>query len=833
MSKKLQETVSRFSEESSDTLYTTFVDIVTSTGFYVAISGIAAGVLIFAFLIVPAMARIILPPPKDTRLADYLPFAKLLKDGKTLLTRKGTAIQCIEVEGHDSTFLTPGEREAQSLARKNWVDTLSEIGVTIRVFVLREKIDADKNSDHINPVLNKIYHAWNKSFQNSYRNRQIIVISASSSSQKQTINKLGDAVDCTLTALSDYNPRILNQDIEQAEGDLSKLLLSFWGQIISPITKPTPIIDEHVENISEVLTADIVEFGGEEGDIVFQSGRTKRHMAVIGIRKFGDYSEEQMISDLQNIDIEYTLLHLIEPWSKSKATLTLLQQNRMASAIKMSDAVKEQYDVAMEAVEGMDETAQSLSRYSLAIFIYADTIAEVEKATSDVRRICATFGATAIREGVACQASWFSQFPTFEKWPRAYKFFSRNLATLVTLAKMPEGLPRSDWGDGPIALFRTAGGTVYNFQYHVSTEKDAVAHGVTIGPTGGGKTTLMCFLAAMAMRHEKLRTYVFDRYQGAYVFCQAAQGSYITFNSGPSDDNTGNTSLNPFQCQDTDENRHFLRQWLKNISGCEDARSQEEIGLAVSENFDSLTREQRSLRSVFEVCFTPDGKVKEELKKWIDPTLYGDMFNSERDTLDLSTSRLTAFDFTRIFEDENLTRAALSYLMHRIQSTITEYQCPALLFIDETEPMLRHPLFRQYFLVMLQEYRKRGAAVISAFQRPEAISATGMSETIRGQAQTVYFLPNPQAQERDYADWDLSDREWAFITGKLSLSKRLKRAILIKRATGESVVLDVDLSPLGSYINIFSSGRASVRMATDMQKEFGKGWVEHYLNAMK
>src|SRR5690606_34018714 len=123
----------------------------------------------------------------------------------------------------------------------------------------------------------------------------------------------------------------------------------------------------------------------------------------------------------------------------------------------------------------------------------------------------------------------------------------RNMAEWVNLASTPEGLTKSDWGDGPIALFRTAGGSVYNFQFHVSSEKDAVAHGVTIGPTGGGKTTLMCFLTGMAMRHKNLRSYIFDRYYGAYVFCKAADGHYVTFNTNGKEDDASNTMLNPFQ----------------------------------------------------------------------------------------------------------------------------------------------------------------------------------------------------------------------------------------------------------------------------------------------
>jgi type IV secretion system protein VirB4 len=167
--------------------------------------------------------------------------------------------------------------------------------------------------------------------------------------------------------------------------------------------------------------------------------------------------------------------------------------------------------------------------------------------------------------------------------------------------------------------------------------------------------------------------------------------------------------------------------------------------------------------------------------------------------------------------------------MHRIQATIAEMNAPAFIFIDETEPMLRNPMFRAYYLTMLQEYRKRGAAVISAFQRPEAIAQAGMGEAIRGQCQTMFFFPNAQAREEDYADWSLTDTEWGYIKGTLPLSRRLKRSVLVKRATGESVVLDTDLTPLGPYLRVFNSGRESVTLATELQRNFGKDWVKHYV----
>lgn len=798
----------------------------TSPGMVVAsLAGVIAGMTAFTSLTVPAVARAVLPPPKDTRLADHLPFERLLPDNRTLVCRDGTLIQCLAVEGRDGMFLSTPEREALFRLRKNWLDALAEMGVSVRVVLIREKVDVTRTDEFDLPLLKELARSWNRSFQSSFLNRQTIVLSVSGKARGGA-SRLSEAADATMQMLDAYHPRPMTQALEPGDVPLSDSLLSFWGRLVSPLSKPTPFVP--ASDIAEAITADTVEFSGESGLIVFRRGEETLYAAAIGIRRFGDYVDEQMIADFSSLDGEFVLLNMVEPWSKAVAALKVAQENRMSMATRFSPAASEQYDAAMQIIEGLDENRSAFANYALTLFLFGRTPEEIHTLDNEVRKICAAYGASSVREGVAAQSSWFSQFPSYGIWPRSYRFFTSNIACNVTLDRPPPGLPACDWGDGPLAMFRTAGGTSYSFQLHVSGEKDAVAHAVCIGPTGSGKTTVMTFLAGMALRHSRLRAYIFDRYQGAYVFTTALGGSY--FNPTTGESSLGSCSLNPFQCRDTAENRAFLRLWLRAVSGCEDADSLEEIGLAVQALFQSgLPPEKRSLQTIFDPCFSPGGAVKPQLLKWVDPAYYGRMFNAERDTLDIRENRLVSFDMTEVFKDELLAQATISYLMHRIQSTITECNAPAFIFIDETEPMLRNPLFRTYYLTMLQEYRKRGAAVISAFQRPEAIAQAGMGEAIRGQCQTVFFFPNLQAREEDYADWSLTDAEWGFIKGTLPLSRRMKRAVLVKRATGESVVLDTDLTPLGPYLRIFSSGRDSVAFAIELQRKHGAEWVGHYV----
>jgi len=787
-----------------------------------SVMGMLLGGGAFTALSVPAVARFVLPPPRDTRLADHLPFDRLLPDRRTLVCRDGTLVQCLLVEGRDITFLSPAERDALFRLRKNWLDAIAELGITVRSMLLRERVALRRDDEFDNILLKDMATAWNASFQTTYHHRQVLVLSTAGKGRAAR-TRLQEAVDATLHMLGPYQPRIMSED---ADGDDN--LLALWGFLASPISRPRAKIKD--TEVSEAIANDCVEFTGEQGLIRFRRGEQERFVAAIGVRRFGDYVDEQMLADLSSLDSEFVIMSLVEPWTKAIAALKIAQEGRMSRVTRFSDAANEQYDSAMDIIEGLDENRASLANYSFVIFIISDSPEKITLLDGEIRKIFAAYGASSVREGVAAQASWFSQFPGYQPWPRSYRFFSSNIACNMTLDRSPPGLPKCDWGDGPLALFRTLGGTSYSFQLHVSAEKDAVAHAVCIGPTGSGKTTVMSFLAGMALRHKKLRAYIFDRYQGAYVFTNAVGGRYVSLTPGA--ESRDQCGLNPFQCTDTPENRSFLRLWLRAISGCEDADSLEEISLAVQSLFDStIPVDQRSLDVLYEPCFSAALPLKRELQKWVDPSAYGTMFNAPRDTLDMRASRLVTFDMTDIFKDEVLTQATLSYLMHRIQATIGEANAPAFIFIDETEPMLRNPQFRTYYLTMLQEYRKRGAAVISAFQRPEAIAQTGMSEAIRGQCQTMFFFPNPQAKPEDYADWSLTDSEWAYVKGDLAISRRLKRSVLVKRASGESVVLDTDLSPLGPHIRIFASGRESVAFASELQRRFGDDWVDHYVAA--
>ena len=783
----------------------------SSTSTVLAIIG-ALGMILLAFALISKIGEWILPKPTETKLSDFLPFESLDADGATIHLRNGALARVFEVKGLDVTLLLPEDREVLTDARKRWIDSMAELEIVCRVVTTRDRIQLSaKEAFDDNKMLKEVEHLWMKSMTRVYKNRHYVILTVND--RHEAMRDLDQASNALTSILDMYEPVLLSEHASIHQQDQSPMWL--FARLASPLTRPKPLIHgEQGDYLNTLLTADYVHFSKDEGIVRFFAGDREKLAIMMGIRKPGDFMDEQMIADLLSIDMELTFLHNIKSVSQTKGMALLEQQRRMAYMTSFSQNVQDQYRAAQEMLDANDADAQTLNEYALSIILYGDSKEELKFGQEEVERICRVHNVTPIREGWSAQAVFFNQFPTYDVYPRTYLYLSRVIACALMIDQPSEGRQKSDWGPVPLSYFRTITGTPYAFQFHVTEEPYAVAHTALIGPTGQGKTTFFSFIAGQAMRIPDLRTYFFDRNNGAKVFALMNGSPYVKFDGGED-----SVSLNPFMMNNTPANRTFLRGWLKDITGCADAISEAEIARAVTTAFDYLPKEDRMLKNLYKACFAPNSAMRRELNRWIDPEQYGRIFNSVEDTLDLSR-RYVAFDFTSIFNDSNksLAPAIISYIMQRIDELATGLGAPSMIMIDETAPMLEHPMFRSTFVKGLQEGRKKRQAYLCAFQQPKLLEEIGMGGVVRGQCQTQIFFRNSGATPSDYDSWGLTPREMNFILGKEWADR--KYAILVKRSqVKESVILDVDLSGLGPYLKVYSSGSKNVLLAEKLTKQ--------------
>ena len=772
--------------------------------------------LVFIILLayIPAITKKVFPKFGYAKYSDYLPFENVYSDD-SLSTNDGSLVRVYKIKGVQTSMMDDKNREKLLDLRAQLFNQIQDSGVYLRFFTIRDFMAEKTNYEFDQPVLQKIYDKWNNQGLKIYTNDHYVVISVKGAGARERLNKYCNYIE---SILSVYKPTLLKNNSENN-------MATFFGRILSPISKP--VVKKCDENISNNVTVDNVYFE-KDGIIEYISGDTKYYASAMSFKMSPDYLDEEFFDTVSTIQCEMIVMngfHVLE----SKDFNSLVRQHKSTITDETEESTMEQIVEAQSSVDENITGAQTLVDYYPLFILFGKSIDELNQNISEFKKISASFGISPVVETFVSQVSFFAQLPGFDIFPRSFKMLSKTAAVSIPLSSMPTGVKDSDWGSGPLVIFPTAQGTPYQFQFHVSDKPAAVGHTLTIGPTGGGKTTLFSFLIAQSLRHPKLKAFFFDRNKGAEIFTLSVGGKYVTMNGKEKDSSKDMflTHLNPLKMSDTAGNRAFLRRWFSMITGLNDVESMDEIARAVSVNFDYLSDENKLLTNLYESCFSSSGKMRGELKKWVDPLQYGDIFNETSDTLDLN-SRLTTFDFTEILQDEILAPAVISYILHRINNITVSGGNPSLIMIDETAPMLENKMFRDNFIAGLQEGRKNRQAYMVAFQRANVLDKLGIGDVVRGQAQTVLFFRNPAADASDYEKWNLNPLEMAFIQGKAY--PNLKRAVLLSRpVNGESVILNTELGGLGNLLRLFESGRSSVLLAEELYKTYGNNFVAEYL----
>ncbi len=777
-------------------------------------------VVIFLFIILmlylPVLTRKIFPKFGYLKYSDYLPF-KTVKKNDTLQLTDGSLVRVYHLDGIQVSMQDEETRSKFLDLRASLFNQIHDPTVVLRFFTVRDLLQENMDYEFHQPTLQMIYDKWKNQGLKIFSNNYYIVISVNGNDAEDRLNQYCNYIESMLAA---YKPVVLKNDKKDN-------MARFFGRILSPITKPEPAVCD--KNIASLVTVDDVDFM-DNGFIRYESGGVEKYAAAISFKIAPDYLDEEFFMNISTIQTEMICMNGFRIMGTADIAMAL-RQTQSTMDEKTEESTMEQLDQAESVMDENISGNQSMVNYYPLFLLFGNSEEELEKTVSEFKKISASFGISPIVETFASRVSWFSAIPGFDVFPRSFKLLSRTAAVSIPMDFVPHGHTNSDWGPGPLVIFPTAQGTPYQFQFHVSDAPVAVGHSLTIGPTGGGKTTLYSFLIAQALRHQKLKAFFFDRNKGAEIFTLAVGGKYITMHGKEKKDDESlqsfETHLNPLKMADTASNRAFLRRWFAMISGQSDDASADEIARAVSVNFDYLQDKDRKLSNLWNSCFSSSGNMRSALKKWVDDLQYGDIFNEEEDTLDLQ-SRLTTFDFTEILQNSELAPAVISYILHRINNTTVSGGNPSLIMIDETAPMLENKMFRDNFIAGLQEGRKNRQAYMAAFQRANVLDKLGIGDVVRGQAQTVLFFRNPAADLSDYEHWKLNPLEMAFIQGKAY--PNLKRAVLLSRPiNNESVILNTELGGLGNLLRLFESGRSSVLLAEELYKSFGSSFVEEYL----
>ena len=800
-----------------------------AAGAIAALGGLAA-------MFVPALSRLVLQEPQESRLADFLPFEALLQDGKTIRCRDGRLARVVEVRGIDSGPMSMDERFAHKVLRKAWIEDMAVTEAVrvdeMKVVITRRRIGAgaDLQFPADMPMMRAVSEKWRGPLKDTYLNRMFVVLSMRGRGESAR-GRLDAAFRNMSEMLSAFSPA------ELGEGPGG--VIDFWADLLNPGEGNIAFAEPQGTGLGDLLCGSTVEFAGETGIATFRRGEHESLLAALGVRRWGDDTSPDLIAALLSVPAEITLMHLLEPVGLAVGLRRVEQRRMAARSALFEQAALEDLSMALAALESRSGgEGQALVKYQLTVFYQAPDRESLQQVEFEVQSALTSGGQVrAVREGAALMPLYFSLFPGHATYVRETDMFSQNLADLVPFEGSLPGQPRCDWGEGPIAIFRSLSGTPYQFQFHVREGGEAGGHTLVIGPTGTGKTTFLTFLIGHALRHPALRAYIFDSQFGAYVFTTSMGGRYLSFQGSAGDDAGGTrAALNPLQMPTTPENRRFLINWLTLLTGLNGVEARDEFARLV-DSLPRLSDDRRQLKAIYDTAFASGSETARALSRWVDDRQQGTIFNGERDTLDLSGTRLVGLDMTDVFADHALVNSIIPYIMHRIRSTVAEGRAPYLVFFDETAHMLRDPLMARFLDEELQQSRKRLGIAVCCFQEPSSLwHQDGHGDIITSACKTQIFFPDSNAKSEHYEPFGLTDHEWLFIKGRHTRTSSFsKHAVLVRKQESnqpaESVILDANLDGLGAYASLFRSGSTAVDRARDTQKLWGDDWVNHYLEA--
>ena len=373
--------------------------------------------------------------------------------------------------------------------------------------------------------------------------------------------------------------------------------------------------------------------------------------------------------------------------------------------------------------------------------------------------------------------------------------------------------------DAPALMkVRTKGSRIMNFNFHVAD----VGHFLIIGPTGGGKSTLIQTQMAQFLRYKDARIIAFDKDKSHYAMVKMLNGQY--FNA------MGGDKFSPFEylVSLNEDSAEFelelssLTSWIEHICELQNvtitANRSKEIKNSIYNLYKSSPDMPLNLLSFHEQ------EVREAFFNFLEGSAQNILMGQGRD---LSAQDIVAFDLTALLKMPDKEFVPIIEAFFARITRVFKDQRPTLLIIEEASKILSHPVFKTMVDDWLTTLRKFNVAVGLVFQDPEQMMDTGIGGTLKSQCFTRMYLPNnalksDETQQQKYALFGLNEQQISIIGHAIA-----KQDYYLTSPKGNRLFqLDLDELAL-SFIG--TSSESDYQVLDELIQNHPDEWVAHWL----
>lgn len=762
----------------------------------------------------------------------HLPYARHVDD-VTLETRDGLLMQTIRLSGLMFETADTGELNYRTELRDAMLRTIGSSRFAIYHHVVRRRAEAVLEGEFGDPFSRTVDERWrrrlaqrqmfvNDLFLTVVRrplqgrvgildrvrglaSRTIIDRRASFAAEKRALDAATEAITASL---GQYGARLLSV---YAQGDDHRSEpLEFLSWLLNGEMRPVGL--PHGD-IGDHLASRRISFGQEAFELAPAGHMPRSFGAIVSIKDYPSKTMPGMFDELYRMPFEMSVSQSFAFVERGDAL------GRMNLALRrMRSTEDEALSLRNELSHAKDDVAAgraAFGEHHTTIALRAESLAMLDSQVAEVTAALADLGIVGVREDIALEPAFWSQFPgNFRYIARPGLISTRNFAGIASLHNFPVGRAHGNhWGDA-VTLFETTAAGPYFFSFH----QNDLGNFTVIGPSGSGKTVVLNFLLAQARKFGP-RIIFFDKDRGAELFIRAIGGQYDRLRPGAA------SGLNPLQIDDTPANWQFLSEWLALLAGGLSVEEAEVVRDAIEANFGQV-RPHRRLRHLVELFRGHSrpraGDLYARMRPWWGDGERAWLFDNEVDTTDLSASTV-GFDMTSILDDPIARTPAMLYLFHRVEERLDG--SAAIIVVDEGWKALDDDVFVRRLKDWEKTIRKRNGIVGFATQSAQDALESRIASAIIEQAATQVFMINPKARPEDYINgFGLTPHEFELVRTLPDDS----HCFLVKHGN-ESVVVRLNLAGEKDLLTILSGREATVRIYDELVEETGAAperWIE-------
>lgn len=593
------------------------------------------------------------------------------------------------------------------------------------------------------------------------------------------------------------------------------------------------------DRFSDYMATNRTFFGshGEIGEV-----RTNHGLRRFGMLEIFDYPKETQpghLNILLESKFEFILTQSFSCISRHAAKQWIEKQERNLE--DSNDVGTEQISELRHALNGLIGRSFVFGEHHSTLTVYGDDVEQVRDYLSLAKHDLSEVGVMSNKVDLALEAAYWSMLPGNWKWrPRPKMIHSLNFLSFSPFHNFLSGKPTGNpWGPA-VTMLKTVSGTPLYFSFH-SSEIDEDAEGkrrlgntMFIGKAGTGKTVTMGFMLAQASKLAPT-TCLFDKDRGMQTLVLALGGRYLPLRSGE------RSGFNPFQLEPTSANIIFLKRLIKVLASSNGVTMNHKDEVELDQALDTLMfhidKHLRRLSMLVQslpnpIHEDPDARpsLHARLLKWCLGGDYGWLFDNADDLLDLSTHKLYGFDVTDFLENPEIRSPLMMYLLYRTENMIDGRRF--VYMFDE----FQKPLEDEYFQDLAQNknrvIRKQNGIFVYATQEPGAILDSPIAKTLVQQCATFIFLPNPNADPKEYIEgFKLTPTEFEIVRTLGEYSRRF----LVKQGEN-STVAELNLSGLDDELLIMSGTPDNADIAEAVIADVGENpdaWIPEYLNRIR